>query len=416
MKPLTYHARRRFFFLLQAALMLGLPFVRISGESALRFDMTSLKLYFFGSVIWISEAYYFFLVFLLFFLGIMLFTVIYGRIWCGWTCPQTIFSDVARSVEKIAAWFVHHRVLRMLVSQFVLVMVSMLVSANLIWFFVSPYDVFRDMVARSLGPWTFRSWVAFSLLIYLNLAFVRQKFCTSVCPYARLESAVSDDRTLSIAFDPARRDECLGCEACTSKCPTDVDIRRGLQADCIDCAECIDTCAGQMSTRGKKPLIGYVRGTTRDEAKKSLRHRVIGLSVAFGLIAVLFAYQVYVRMPMDFRVMRDEEQPYHQIGVRGQMMNAYFLLVENRSLQPALCRLSVSGVKDAELVFDENPFLLPGNSLIKLKVYVFVQRENLVERETQLHFVLQNIESNEIRVVQEAPFVYPERSDKGVEI
>ncbi len=113
MRLAAYHARRRIFALLQAVLMLGLPFMRISGESALRFDAPSLKLYFFGSVIWISESYFFLLVFLLFFLGITLFTVIYGRIWCGWMCPQTVLSRVARSAEKLAAWLIHHRVLRL---------------------------------------------------------------------------------------------------------------------------------------------------------------------------------------------------------------------------------------------------------------------------------------------------------------
>lgn len=357
---------------MQAVLMLGLPFVRISGESALRFDAPSLKLFFFGSVIWISEAYFFLLAFLLVFLGIMLFTVIYGRIWCGWMCPQTVLSDVARSVEKIAAWFIQHRILRMVVSQFILLGVAMLVSADLIWFFVSPYDVFRNAVTGSVGLWTFWSWVVLATMIYVNLAFVRQKFCTSGCPYARFQSVFFDDRTLTIDFDGTRQ--------------------------------------------GQTSLIGSVQGTTPAASPKVMRHRVIGLSASFALIAVLFAYQVFVRMPMDFWVMRDEAQEYHQVGVQGALMNAYSVVVENRGLDPASYRLSVSGVKDAELVLAQNPFLLPGNSMVMLKVYVIAQRKNLIERVTRLHFILENTESKEMRVVQEAPFVYPERTEKGVEI
>ncbi len=119
---------------------------------------------------------------------------------------------------------------------------------------------------------------------------------------------------------------------------------------------------------------------------------------------------------MDFWVMRDEVQGYHQVGVKGTLINAYSVVVENRGLDPATYRLSVSGVKDAELVLAQNPFLLPGNSLVRLKVYVIAQRRNLVERVTRLHFLLENTESREMRVVQEAPFVFPERTEKGVEI
>ncbi len=383
MKPATYHARRRAFALLQAVLMLGLPFVRISGESALRFDVPSLKLYFFGSVIWISEAYFFLFVFLLFFLGITLVTVIYGRTWCGWMCPQTVLADVARSIEKAAARFIRHRVLRLLASRFFLPALSALVSANLIWFFVSPYEVFHAAVTGTLGPWTFWSWVVLSALIYLNLAFVRQKFCASVCPIARFKTALFDDRTLLIDFDRTQQAACPGRE---------------------------------MAGQGETSLPWYDQGRAPEALPKGMRRRVIWLSAFFALTAVLFVHQVFVRMPMDLWVRRDDAQEYHQVGVQGALMNAYSVVVENRGLKPASYRLSVSGVKDAELVLVQNPFVLPGNSLVTLKVYVIAQRKNLIERVTRLHFILENTESTEMRIVQEAPFVYPERSEKGVEI
>jgi len=416
MRPTSYHTRRRVAAWLQAVLMLGLPFLRIHGESALRFDVPSLKLYFFGSVIWISEVFFLLLIFLLFFIGVMLFTVLYGRIWCGWACPQTVLSDFARSIEKIAAWFARHRRLRTTITHVILLLVSVLVSADLIWFFVSPYDMIADIGNRSLGPWEFWSWVLFTILIYVNLAFIRQRFCGSVCPYSRLQSAFFDDRTLTISFNRKREEECHRCEACVRTCPSGIDIREGLQVECINCAECIDACAGQMSRQGKAPLIEYSRGASSEASQKGTRAGVSGLSLIFAFIAAMLVYQIHGRMPVDFWVLRDEGQPYHQVGIKGGMMNAYFLTVENRSLHPAGYRLSVSGIKDAELMISENPFLLLPNSSLQIKVYVFAQRKNLVERVTRLQFVLENTDSKEIRVVQEAPFVYSERSDKGVEI
>jgi cytochrome c oxidase accessory protein FixG len=416
MIPTSYRTKRRVAAWLQAVLMLGLPFLRIRGESALRFDVPSLKLYFFGSVIWISEAYFLLLVFFLFFIGVMLFTVLYGRIWCGWACPQTVLSDFARSLEKTAAWFTRHQVLRTSISHVILLIVSLLVSANLISFFVSPYDLLADIRHQTLGPWVFWSWSLFTILIYLNLAFIRQRFCRSVCPYARLQSAFFDDKTLTISFNRKREKECLGCEACVRACPSSIDIRDGLQVECINCALCIDACAGQLTKQGKAPLIEYSRGDSGDAAGKGPRARVVGLSMILAFIAAMLVYQIHIRMPVDLWVFRDEAQPYHQVGMKGGMMNAYSLTVENRSLAPAGYLLSISGIKDAELVVSQNPFLLPPNSSMRIKVYVFAQRKNLINRVTRLSFTLENISSPEIRMVQEAPFVYTERSDKGIEI
>jgi polyferredoxin len=199
-------------------------------------------------------------------------------------------------------------------------------------------------------------------------------------------------------------------------CPSGIDIRKGLQVECINCAECIDSCSRQMERQRKKPLIGYFRGTTQDKVQKGPRPRVIGLSTAFAFFAALFAYQVYIRMPVDFWVIRDEKQSHHQIGVKDSMLNAYNLFVENRSLKPEAYYLKISGIQDAELVIAQNPFRLLPNSSARLKVYVVVKRKSLTAHVTRLRFILQNTASQEIRIMQEAPFIYPERSDKGVEI
>jgi cytochrome c oxidase accessory protein FixG len=416
MRRFTFRAWRRVAAWTQAVLMVGLPFVRVQGESALRFDVPTLKLYFFGSVIWVSEAYFFLLVFLLFTIGIMLFTVLYGRIWCGWMCPQTVLSDFSRSIEKMSAWFTGHRFFQRSLSHGLLAVFSALVAVDLIAYFISPYDLITDVLSRSVGPWTFWSWIFFSTLLYLNLAFVRQRFCASVCPYARFQSAFFDQRSLTIAFDTSRSDECMGCEACVRNCPANIDIREGIQVECINCAECIDACSRQRGRYGKGSLVDYRRGTGDHQGTAKMRPRVLWLALLFSAIAVQFLYQIYIRVPVDFWVFRDQEQSYHQVGMKDNLLNAYSLLIENRSLLPEIYELSVSGIKDAELVISHNPFQMPPNSSATLKVYVFAKRKNLSERTTRLRFTLMNTVSRKIRITQEAPFIYPERSDRGVDI
>ena len=416
MRRFTFRAWRRMAAWTQAVLMIGLPFVRVGGESALRFDVPTLKLYFFGSVIWVSEAYFFLLVFLLLAIGIMLVTVLYGRIWCGWMCPQTVLSDFSRSLETISAWFSGHRLLRVAISHTLLAVFSALVAVDLIAYFVSPYDLIGDAMSRSVGPWTFWSWAFFSALIYLDLAFVRQRFCATVCPYARFQSAFFDQRSLTIAFDTSRTGECMGCEACVRACPAGIDIRNGLQVECINCAECVDSCSRQRERYGKDSLVVYRRGAGGQTGQAQARPRVLWLSVLFSAIAVLFLYQIYIRVPIDFWVFRDVEQSYHQVGVKDNLLNTYSLRIENRSLSPVIYQLSISGIKDAELVISHNPFRIPANSSATLQVYVFAKRKNLSARMTYLRFTLTNSVSKELRITQEAPFIYPERSDKGVEL
>ena len=412
----TFRARRWLAAWLQAAVVIGLPFVRIRGESALRFDIPSLKLYFFGSVVWISEAYFFLLIFLLFFIGIMLATLLYGRIWCGWACPQTVLSDLTRLIMKLSDRPAGRPVLSAVLSQSFVFLFSSIVSASIVWYFVSPYEMIPRIISGALGPWTFGSWALFTVLIYLDLAFVRRKFCSFVCPYARLQSAFFDHKTLTIAFDDRRSDECMDCEACVRACPSEIDIRKGLQVECINCAECIDACAGRTKGRSKLPLIGYFFGTGGEGAHQGARPRVIGLSAAFAVMAMLFAFQVYVRVPVDFSIFQDESRLYHQTGIRSDLMNTYSMFIENRSLDPAEYRLSVSGVRGAELIMGNNPFVLPPNSVGTFSLYVLVNRLNVHERTTSLRFTLENTGTPEIRISREAPFMYPERTGQGVEI
>jgi polyferredoxin len=244
--------KRRVAALAQGALVLSLPFLTVGGESALRFDIPGMKLLSFGKVILISEFHLVLLGTLAFLLLTLAVTVVFGRIWCGWLCPQTV-------LPMIASWAVSAFPVRWRRAgrTLLLFLLSGLVSFSLIAYFVPPAEaaglLFRSSIVTGflLAQWA---------VIFAMLAFLGPVFCRTVCPYSMLQNVLFDGNTLTIAFDRSRAGECLRCELCVKACPVEIDIRDGAQRECIACAECIDACRTAAGKKGIPPFVGY-RGT-----------------------------------------------------------------------------------------------------------------------------------------------------------
>src|SRR5512139_2221588 len=265
-------SRRRAVALLQGAAFLLLPFLRVRGESAYRFDIPSLRLHFFGHVLWIDE-FHLFLLGLLFLLVLTIaVTVVLGRVWCGWLCPQTVIAELA----SFAAGLFPKR-LRPSAKAVLLLPLSALVSLSLIGYFVPPAELARNLFRSPVLLGFFLSQWA---VIYGMVAVLGTRFCRTVCPYSMLQEGVADRETISVAFDPYRAD-CLRCDLCTRVCPVGIDVRKGNQRECIACARCIDACAGITARRELAPFIAY-RGTVR-------RGKAYLLAGATAVAALVFA-------------------------------------------------------------------------------------------------------------------------------
>lgn len=244
--------RRRIAALAQGAMILALPFLEIDGESALRFDIPGGKLLFFGTTLWLSEFHLVLLATLAVLLFALAFTVVFGRVWCGWLCPQTVLPELSSWAASPlpARW-------RKTGGKLFLFLLSGLVSLSLIAYFVPPSEagavLFRSRIAAGcfLAQWA---------VFFLMLALLGPTFCRTVCPYSMLQNVLFDERTLTVAFDRSRSEECLRCERCVSVCPVKIDIRGGAQRECIACAECIDACRAISDRQGIRPFVAY-RGT-----------------------------------------------------------------------------------------------------------------------------------------------------------
>jgi polyferredoxin len=322
----------------QAIVVLGLPFLRVRDESALRFDIPSLTLHFFGARIWMDEFFLVLVAVLTLSFLVVTLTILFGRIWCGWLCPQTVVIDLTRFVDKTPLRGRGYRVTSLLA----VLAISAVLAASLIWYFVSPYEFLDRAVSRTLGPVIRWSWLFLTVITALNFSFLRHTFCTTVCPYAKMQGALFDDRTLVIAPDTERMDECMRCDACVRICPVGIDVRKGLSGACINCAECIDACARQMDRRERRSLISYRFGGSGSLFRRSV---VLSGAVTAGFLALLLVL-VMERTPLDIEIISDSSSP-PRLTEGGVLINTYILSVSNRTGEKQEIILVAEGARDA---------------------------------------------------------------------
>ncbi|HYQ81279.1 MAG TPA: 4Fe-4S dicluster domain-containing protein [Anaeromyxobacteraceae bacterium] len=320
----------------QGALVLGLPFVRVGGESALRFDVPTLRLHFLGTALWMDE---FFLVLagtLFLALAFLWATLAFGRLWCGWSCPQTLLSDLTAPLDR---WR-RRGGARAAAAVLGLAAVSALVGANLVWYFVSPTQFARELAAGTLGPVAAGSWAVLSAVVFLDLVFLRARFCATACPYARLQGALFDRHTLVVAYDRRRDQDCVDCGACVRVCPTGIDIRHGLQMECIACGDCIDACQPIMRKLSRAPdLVAWFWGEP-GAPRRLLRPGVLALGGAAAAALLLTGAAAAARSALDL-VASPASQFAPRLFPDGRAVNAYTVALENRGREPMVVRLAL---------------------------------------------------------------------------
>lgn len=339
---------RRVAGVVQAALALGLPFVRVGGESALRLDIPAGRLHAFGASFAVEEGFVVLAGTLVATFALLLGTLVLGRAWCGWSCPQTVLSD-------LTSWVVREeracpRRWRRPLGFAAAAAVSVLFSAAVLWYFVPPLEFLARLRAGQLGPVLAVSWAVLSGILFADLGFLRQVFCATACPYARLQGVLLDRSSLIVAYDRKRAGDCIDCAACVRVCPTGIDIREGLQMGCIACAACIDACRPVMRRLRRAPdLVGYFFGDPADHGepggaatrlRRLLRPAALALGAATVLSAALLATVVAARPALELEV-HAESAFAPRRGDDGAVLNAFLVELENRSRSPVVVALGL---------------------------------------------------------------------------
>jgi cytochrome c oxidase accessory protein FixG len=347
------------------AVFYGLAWLEWNGRQAVLFDIAHRKFYIFGMVFWPQDVIYLSALLIVSALSLFLFTAVAGRLWCGYACPQTVYTEIFMWIERMVEG---DRVQRMRLDaqpmgprKFALkaakhalwIAVGLWTGFTFVGYFTPIRELVGEVLTLEVGPWEGFWLLFYSFATYGNAGWMREQVCKYMCPYARFQSAMFDKDTLIITYDrgrgeprgsrpknvaPAARGlgDCVDCGICVQVCPTGIDIREGLQYECIGCAACIDGCNQVMGRMGyPKGLIRYStthavenRLTRREMFARALRPRILVYSAVLCGVIVAAAASIWLRVPLKVDVIRDRAAISREVE-GGRIENVYRLQIMN---------------------------------------------------------------------------------------
>ena len=354
-------------------LVLAIPFVRIDGDSLLRLDFATLTLHAGGRIFPIETLSLFLLLGLALLLLFLLVTLAFGRAWCGWACPQTTLVDLvewcARKIGvKVAAGTLTASFGQRLLLHLIYLLLALLVGANLVWYFVAPYDFFPQLLSGTLHWVTVLTLGSTAAVTYLDLAFLRRLFCKEFCPYGRFQTVLVDAGTLTLRYHPDEAARCIRCGACVRACPTGIDIRRGYQIECINCGRCLDACREVMARRRQPGIIRYTFGLEGRGAWALLNLRMALVAMALLVVTGALVVAAGERAPLSCKVARSATLMPQPVGSK-QAINFFTLHLANRETtsQQLLIKVKDAG-PTMELRGPSQPIILSGGEKRRIDI------------------------------------------------
>jgi len=368
-----------------ALLFLALPLVRVNGDSLLRLDVPGRTLHVFGAHLRIVEFQLVLVAVLLLVFGFLLMTMVLGRVWCGWLCPQTALSDLSECLSTRLSRL-RNRALRIAIQEACHAAVAFLLAAVLLWYFVPAGDFLRRLATGRLGAVAGGSLLVLAVVTYLNLALVRRLFCREICPYGRIQFMTMDRRTLTLLFEDEDA-RCIGCGACRAVCPMGIDIKDGARATCINCGRCLDACRKVMAARGGDGLIHYRFGTSTGEGNPRVRRGILATVVV--LLGVILFTGLATRPGVTLKVQRGGAGQVKRLS--GSAVNFYTAYLENRGTQEERYSLEVAPAAGArcELLGPVSDIVVPPNGDRRVDFAVQLTPPPARDVELQLHLVRQ---------------------------
>jgi cytochrome c oxidase accessory protein FixG len=420
-------------------LLLGyflLPWLTWDGRQAVLFDLPARKFHILGLTFWPQD--FPMLAFLLIIAAYSLFavTTFAGRIWCGYTCPQTVWTSIFMWLEQKTEGSRNQRIkldkapwsaekaFKKAAKHGSWLFVAFLTGLTFVGYFNPIRELVADFATLSAGKWPLLWTVFFTLATYVNAGWMREQVCKYMCPYARFQSVMFDQDTLIVSYDKGRGEprgsrkrsmdrneialgDCIDCELCVQVCPTGIDIRNGLQYECIGCALCVDACNSVMD-KMEYPR-GLIRYTSEHELQGGtthwLRPRIIGYLLVLCLMIGVFSYNIFSRVPLELTAIRDRNQLY-LTNETGAIENVYTLNLVNMDKDAHEFVISTYGLEGAELI-GETRHALDGGEVRAITLRVRIEPELLSKPSTELDFKAQAADKPSLQATAESRFMKP---------
>ncbi len=441
------HRKKRYItFAIITIFALVLPFIRVNGNHLflLNFDHKQLNLLFVSFDM--QELYLMPFILILLFLGVFFMTTLGGRVWCGWACPQTIFRTIYRDLLQTKLFGLRRNInnkqaktkkgmyFQKIIAILMWSILAFIAASDFIWYFVPPEDYFKYL----LDPTNHTVFLSFlggiTLFLIYDVIMLKENFCVYICPYARVQSVMFDDDTIQPIYSeqrggkiydehgkklwskpPDEDDDCTGCEACVRVCPTHIDIRKGMQLECINCLECADACVPVMGKLGKEPLIKWTSSSTAEHGKKTqyIRLRTVAYGVALTLAFIGLMWMGSTKEKMLLNINRTSQ--LYKIKDGGKSVeNAYTFLFHNTDSKDHKYYFEINN-KDIQVIKPKKPFMLKGRKEIK-KVVILKTTKRLIntdKKDTPIPIVVKAYAVDDkagISVLRKTIFFYPKES------
>jgi cytochrome c oxidase accessory protein FixG len=415
-----------------------LPWLDWGDRQAVLFDLPARQFHILGLTFWPQDLMMLAWILVISAFALFFFTTLFGRVWCGYSCPQTVWTSIFMWVEQktegsrnqrikldAAPWSAN-KVIRKSLKHILWLFVGFYTGFTFVGYFSPIKELGYQVFILDLHPWEF-FWVGFfTVATYINAGWLREQVCIYMCPYARFQSAMFDHNTLIVSYDPARGEQrgsrkrdvepssvglgdCIDCQLCVQVCPTGIDIRDGLQPECIGCALCIDACNSIMKKMDYAPnLISYTtENKLLGKPQKILRPKVIAYGAALSAFIFLFLYVLLSRVPVELDILRDRGQLY--IEKEGNIENTYTIKILNMDTKPQRFVLSVDGL-DGLVMTPDVDLVIDSGKIAELPVKLSLDRNKLPRATNVITFEVQAPEQEKLSASQESRFLGPSPS------
>jgi cytochrome c oxidase accessory protein FixG len=418
----------------------GLAWLPWNGRQAVLFDLAARKFYIFGYVFWPQDFIYLTALLVISAYALFLFTAVGGRLWCGYACPQTVYTEIFMWIERkiegdrqrrmrLDAQPLSARKAALKTAKHATwIALSLWTGFTFVGYFTPIRELAVNVASLDTGPWQ-SFWILFyGFATYGNAGWMREQVCKYMCPYARFQGVMFDQDTMVVTYDASRGDprgargrkvdakaqglgDCVDCTMCVQVCPTGIDIRDGLQYECIGCAACIDACDQVMDK------MGYARGLIRYSTsnavangwdfprmvKRVFRPRVLIYSVVLLLIILGTGISLYARVPLKLDVLRDRASLMREVE-DGQIENVYRLLIMNTQEVGHRYRISVRGM-DTLVVASEDEIELPAAATQQVPVRLRMDGALADKGSHKIYITVQALDDPSISAVEDSVFL-----------